>query len=156
MRALVGAIAFMLVAACTPETDGPAEPPAQQSQEANIAAMPAWENLREAQIVYRAIGQEPGWMLDIHTSRRALLLLDYGERLIAFDLPYRHIRPSEAAYEADADGLAISITISNGPCEDVMSGQPFPERVEVQVGERTYRGCGGIIYNDDPTAQREG
>src|SRR5690606_22467122 len=123
------------------------------SQAEILAALPAWENLREAQIVYRALGQEPGWMLDIHTTRRALLVLDYGERAIQFDLPYRYIRPSSAAYEGQGTDEDIAITISDGPCEDSRSGQPFPERVEVRVGERRLSGCGTLIYNDDPNAQ---
>lgn len=158
MRALIFALSFGLCA-CAPAAEehlAETPKPTAQSQAENLAALPAWEDLREAQIIYRALGQEPGWMLDIHTSRRALLVLDYGERALRFELPYQYIRASEGAYEANADGEAIAITISNGPCEDVMSGQPFPERVEVRVGARSYSGCGTLIYNDDPHAPRPG
>lgn len=156
MRALIFALSAALTA-CAPPTQTPpaeTEQPAQ-SQEANLAATIAWENLRDAGVIYRAVGQEPGWVLDIHTSRRARLLLDYGERVIEFDLPYGRIRPSEGPYEASANGEAIAVTISNTPCEDVMSGQPFPETVEVRVGARSLNGCGATIYDDAPTAQRK-
>ncbi|HRE43942.1 MAG TPA: hypothetical protein PKY87_08220 [Terricaulis sp.] len=158
MRALIFAASAAALCACAPAAEEKPETPAPpaQTQAENLAALPAWEDLREAGVIYRALGQEPGWMLDIHTSRRALLVLDYGERALRFELPYQYIRPSEGAYEANADGEAIAITISNGPCEDVMSGQPFPERVEVRVGARSYSGCGSLIYNDDPNAQRQG
>lgn len=159
MRALVFALALALCA-CAPEAQEAkltqAPEPTPQHQAENLAALPAWEQLREAQIIYRALGQEPGWMLDIHSSRRALLVLDYGERALSFELPYRYIRPSDAAYEARADGEAITIIIRNGPCEDAMSGQIFPELVQVRVGAQTYSGCGTLIYNDDPHAQRPG
>lgn len=145
MRVLILALAL---AACAPagETPKQTETPIAQSTEANLAAMPPWGEARNAGVDFRGVGQEPGWMIDIHQQNRILLLLDYGESLTEFPLP-TPTYPQEGAtrYEAQTGAHTLSVTIRRFPCEDVMSGERFPASVEIMIDERTLSGCGRSV-----------
>lgn len=150
MRALL--LAFALVA-CAPGAEAPEahapEPPMAaeaEGQAANLARMPRWEEARAAGVDFRGVGQEPGWMIDIYRSARIVLLLDYGESLAEFPLPAPSY-PIEGAtvYEARANGRTLRVTIQRAPCQDAMSGEPFPSAVEVVIDGRTLNGCGRSV-----------
>lgn len=145
MRAFLVALAL---AACTPapeEAPKQADPPAQTA-EANMAAMPSWEGARAAGVDFRGVGQEPGWLIDIHQQGRIMLLLDYGESLTEFPLP-APAYPQEGAtrYETQANGRALAITIRRFPCQDAMSGEAYPATVEIVIDGRTLNGCGRSV-----------
>jgi len=145
MRVLILALAL---AACAPAGERPnqTETPVAQSAEANLAAMPPWGEARNAGVDFRGVGQEPGWMIDIHQQNRILLLLDYGESLTEFPLP-TPTYPQEGAtrYETQTGAHTLSVTIRRFPCEDVMSGERFPASVEIMIDERTLSGCGRSV-----------
>lgn len=155
MRAFVLALAL---AACgqttTVETaETPAAPPPQaeaaatpQTPQEALAAMPSWETARGAGVDFRAVGQEPGWLLDIYTRGIAKLAWDYGEQYGEFAIG-EPTYPQEGAtrYEANSDGRALVVIIRRAPCADAMSGEAFPSTVEVTIDGSTLRGCGRSV-----------
>lgn len=149
MRALMFVLAL---AACTPAAETPkqtepeAPAPVAQTAEANMAAMPSWEGARAAGVDFRGVGQEPGWLIDIHQQGRIMLLLDYGESLTEFPLP-APAYPQEGAtrYDTQANGRTLAVTIRRFPCQDAMSGEDFPATVEIVIDGRTLNGCGRSV-----------
>jgi len=149
MRALILAVAL---AACSPQAPAPTDTPTPETAAIvptavdNIAAMPAWGEARANGVDFRGVGQEPGWMIDIYTQGRILLLLDYGETLAEFPLPAPSY-PVEGStrYETQADGKALVVTIRRFPCQDAMSGEAFPSTVEIVIDGRTLNGCGRSV-----------
>lgn len=145
MRALILVAAL---AACTAEPAKQDAPPPATTESASttqssLAQMPAWDAARAAGVDFRAVGQEPGWIVDIYTRDRIVALLDYGETLIEF--PHANpTSPAEGAtrYETQANGHTLSITIRRFPCEDAMSGEAYPARVDLVIDGRTLNGCG--------------
>lgn len=150
MRALILALAL---AACSPQAPSePAPPPplpsteAPPANQAALAQMPSWESARAAGVDFRAVGQEPGWMVDIYTQGRIVALMDYGQTLVEFPAPTM-TNPAEGAtrYEAQAQGHTLRLTARRAPCEDAMSGAPYPAAVEVVFDGRTLNGCGKSV-----------
>ncbi|MGD9966753.1 MAG: COG3650 family protein [Hyphomonadaceae bacterium] len=153
MRALI--LVAAALAACTAQPAKQEETPAAETtasaaapgtQDSNLAQMPSWENARAAGVDFRAVGQEPGWMVDIYTANRIVALLDYGESLIEFPRP----EPSypvegSTSYQTQADGHTLSITIRRSPCQDAMSGEAYPTTVDVVVDGRALNGCGRSV-----------
>ena len=86
---------------------------------------------------YRAIGQEPGWTLII------------DEQDLTFIPARRAAGPAAKAAGDHRDcrrnlsDARIGVNIVHAPCSDVMSGQGYPDRVQVDVDGRRYEGCGG-------------
>lgn len=137
MRALILALAL---AACA--APAPPEPTGGDA----LTAMPSWETARAAGVDFRAVGEEPGWMLDIYQQNRIFMLWDYGQASAAFPLTEPSY-PQEGAtrYESRASGHTLSVTIRRFPCQDTMSGEAFPATVEAVIDGRTLTGCGRSV-----------
>lgn len=154
MRFLLIAIA---AAACSPQTQPSGEPQpsatseqspasAPQTNEERLAQMPSWETARAVGVDFRGVGQEPGWLLDIYQREKIRFLWDYGDSLADFPLTEPSY-PQEGAtrYETQANGRTLVVTIRRYPCNDGMSGQPYPSTVEVVIDGRTLNGCGRSV-----------
>jgi uncharacterized membrane protein len=159
MRALLLVLAL---AACSPQAEptDPAKAPAPAAEEpvapsaetagatqaSNLAQMPSWESAREAGVDFRAVGQEPGWLLDIYTRGIIKVVWAYGENYAAFAVvDPTHPREGVTRYEGSSDGRSLVVTIRRAPCQDAMSGEPYPSTVEVVIDQETLRGCGRSV-----------
>lgn len=126
-----------------PNTDTlePAVAPAVSSASDTSARSPGAQTY-----LFRASGNEPGWLL---TASDSLLTLrwDYDERRV--DLLSPQIEQTAggkritASGEPPQDTVRVVVEIRETRCADGMSGQQFPASVTVQVNGRTLRGCGG-------------
>ncbi len=87
---------------------------------------------------YRAIGQEPGWTVDIQDDR-----IDYrgnyGETRITVRRPEARSTFNGRRYETQR--LIVDVTYAR--CNDAMSGHGYEHQVMVIADGQTYRGCGG-------------
>jgi uncharacterized membrane protein len=158
MRALLFVLALAACSQQTPadpaETPAPAaEQPVAPSAEAaaatqasNLAQMPTWEGARAAGVDFRAVGQEPGWLLDIYTRGVIKVVWAYGENYAAFAV-VEPTHPQEGAtrYEGHSDGRSLVVTIRRAPCQDAMSGEAYPSTVEVVIDGTTLNGCGRSV-----------
>jgi putative lipoprotein len=98
--------------------------------------------LRARGVDFRAIGQEPGWLLDMFRDRIELSY-DYGDVEITAPRPPPILPAWQGEiYETQTATHRITITIRRTPCQDAMSGEMFPAQVTVLVNGRTLQGCG--------------
>lgn len=147
MRALILVLAL---AACTAETpNNPSttavETPGVGASDA-LAEMPSWDGARAAGVDFRAVGQEPGWLLDIYRTDRIKLIWDYGEQNAEFPLTAPSTSQEGATvYQSQASGRTLAVTIRRFPCQDSMSDEAFPASVEVVIDGRTLSGCGRTV-----------
>ena len=115
-------------------------PPAQASSEAALSK--PWQEARDRGVEFRAVGQEPGWFLEIDTEKQMRIVYDYGEHeaITRVTQPARH--DDTTTYEAVAGAHRVRVVIDDRPCRDVMSGEAFPHGVVVRIDDRTLHGCG--------------
>lgn len=104
-----------------------------------------WEEARARGVAFRAVGQEPGWVVEVDRGERPAmrLLLDYGERRLVVDAAMP-LAEGEG-FRGEADGVAAELRIHREPCQDAMSGESFPVRVELRVGSERFTGCGRFL-----------
>ena len=95
----------------------------------------------EAATDFRAMGNEPGWRVDIEGDRMTLITQDGAKRVVP--------RPAAAQrtdaftrYAARTAG-EMTVTVFNRRCQDTMTGMPYPHAVEVLYDGRKLSGCGG-------------
>lgn len=107
-----------------------------------------WEAAKLRGVSYRAVGQEPPWILDIHRANGFLLSTGYegNEARFPYTEPESNGAERSARYRSELDGEQISITIRGEPCHDSMSGEAFSSRVEVEWRGQTLRGCGRALH----------
>lgn len=93
-----------------------------------------------------AIGNEPGWVLQVGAGR-LVWVTDYGQTQIIAEPgePEIDAEARRTVFTASADGLDLSVTLIGEPCADDMSGEAFETQVVIVHGERTYRGCGQAL-----------
>ena len=95
----------------------------------------------DANVTFRAVGQEPGWLLTISDSLR--LQWDYNERRLAVATPSTQTSGGERKLEFVHQDTAFTIRIAGKPCADAMSGHRYPATVTLNIGARVLNGCGG-------------
>ena len=107
-----------------------------------------WEAAKLRGVSFRAVGQEPGWILEIHRDEGFLLVTDYGQSRHSFPYtePVSDAQAQTGRYSSESGGEAIEIVIGAGPCRDSMSGEEFSSRVEVDWRGQTLRGCGRALH----------
>lgn len=141
MRALILALA-VATAACG-QTTIVEDTTTTAAADANPPPAPAWDDARAEGVDFRAIGQEPGWMLDIYREGKITLDWDYGQSKAEFPLVQADAAQEGASrYNTQAGGHALVVTIRRYPCNDAMSGAAFPSTVEVIIDGQTLQGCG--------------
>jgi len=102
-----------------------------------------WEDARVRGIMFRALGNEPGWMLEIDTRRNAVLVADYGDnRYQLSGLDVLTEDDTVTTYVGTGGGHSLRVRVLPGPCGDSMSGIVFEKKVTVAIDDKKYEGCG--------------
>jgi uncharacterized membrane protein len=101
-----------------------------------------WQQAELRGVTLRAIGQEPGWLVEVVPYRWIRVLADYGQ--VRFMLPPAAGEPDGDAllYRSQGGGHALELRVEDKPCEDGMSGEQSPLTVELLLDGETFRGCG--------------
>lgn len=93
---------------------------------------------------FRAIGQEPGWQLEIRQGAEMRFTYDYGKGTAVTPAARVSVDSSTGTrtYHAVAEANDLRVEIVPVSCNDSMSGRQFPATVSVTLNGRTFRGCG--------------
>lgn len=144
MRAVLIALAL---AACAPTPRQGASTEAPPAASAALPTQtPSWETARAAGVDFRAMGQEPGWLLDIYAQDRIVLEWDYAQQSAAFPLPEPVLpRWNGEIYETRNEAHALRIEIRRFPCQDAMSGENYPATVAIVIDGARLNGCGRSV-----------
>ena len=131
-----------LLAACDQAAEEPTAP--APIDEASINDV--WHKAKLRGVAFRAIGQEPGWLLEITNGVEILLVTDYGSTRM--NLPYVEpvIYQQERRTRFVLDAYNIVIEIRGVPCRDSMSGEEFQVSVTIKQTDRELQGCGRALF----------
>ena len=113
--------------------------------EEQLATNNVWHAAKLRGIAFRAIGQEPAWLLEIKDGEEILVVTDYGQNKKSY--PYVEPQQDKAArktvFQIDAD---TSVLIEGKPCSDTMSGEKFQTTVTLKTAAKTLKGCGRALF----------
>jgi uncharacterized membrane protein len=142
LRALAaGALVYAM--ACSPESTG--TPPAPPVVPPSSTPIDPWQRAQARGVDFRAVGQEPGWSLEVDYQGSMTLLYDYGERELTAASPALTHVSGRSTLELSTESGPVQVTIEDRPCSDAMSGQRFPSTVIVDIGDRRLEGCGRAL-----------
>jgi uncharacterized membrane protein/membrane-bound inhibitor of C-type lysozyme len=109
-----------------------------------------WEHAKLSGVDFRAVGNEPPWILEIRREQSLTMWLGYDRQRIVTPHPTPHTDPEarRTTYHAVTEAHDLTVTLSrpDGPCRDSMSGDEFETIVEIQLDGRSYRGCGRPLH----------
>lgn len=113
----------------------------------NNRARAIWEHAKLGGVDVRAVGNEPGWHMEISPDS-IVLVTDYGERRLAFPTPAVEEYPAErrSVLRASDGDRGLEVLLEARECRDTMTGEAFETTVTVTVDGRTLRGCGRPLH----------
>lgn len=117
----------------------------QAERRPQAPAADPWRHARERGVGFRAMGQEPDWMMDVHgtivTPTRVVLTV--GEEAYQFDQVIRdEDGEGNLRYRASAAERRFEAVIEDRLCHDVLTGEEFEALVSVRWNDSTFEGCG--------------
>jgi len=132
----------LLFCGCTqvesPETTTP------EFDEASFGGV--WHKAKLRGVSFRAIGQEPGWLLEISDGNEILLVTNSGRTKTSYPYVEPDVFPDERRTRFFVSDHDVEIIIEGKACHDSMSGEEFAVTVTVTVGEDHLSGCGRALY----------
>lgn len=105
-----------------------------------------WTEAAARGIAFRAVGNEPGWLVELEKADKPSLhaLVDYGQR----NIDVKRMRPVPNGMAGKTtDGTQVTLYVRRQSCQDDMSGERFQAEATLIVGEETYRGCGAFLHD---------
>jgi uncharacterized membrane protein/GNAT superfamily N-acetyltransferase len=144
-KALTLAFLMTIATACRdtkPVAIAPPPAAAVETAPAAGATWDPWEDARSRGIEFRAVGNEPGWYLEIDNQKWMRLLYAYGEKMATVPVPASRVSGDHTSLASSGGGHAMQVEISPGPCSDGMSDQTYPLQVSVVIDGTDLSGCG--------------
>lgn len=133
---------LLTVSACAGQSQPePGEPVIDEASINNV-----WHQAKLRGVAFRAVGQEPGWLLEITNGEEILLVTDYGQNRNK----YPYVEPVE--YKAERrtqfvlERYGVTVEIRGERCTDVMSGEAFEVSVAIIMKEGRLEGCGRALF----------
>lgn len=99
---------------------------------------------------WRAVGNEPGWQLDLYGPQLRFGTAD-GRLQASGRVPVPAVTAGTRRYAVGTDAGPLTATVAPKACTDTMSGMTYPDTVRVEFAGQTFSGCGG-----DPAALLRG
>lgn len=114
----------------------------------NNRRMAIWEDAKLRGVDFRALGNEPGWYLEISEENRLLLVDNYGQDRHEFVLsgPSVDNVSGIARYQVRSDAHDLNLTLEGRRCTDTMSGETFETTVTLVFDGRRLSGCGRPLH----------
>jgi len=114
----------------------------------NDRAMAIWEDAKLRGVDFRAVGNEPGWNLEIIMRNKIVFAGDYGQARYEFITagPSSDQQARTTVYEVQNDQHELSVILVGRRCRDTMSGEAFETTVSVILDGKKYQGCGKALH----------
>ncbi len=114
----------------------------------NNRAQAIWEHAKLNGVDYRAVGNEPGWSLEITHDQTTIFTSHYGQDRYEFETskPLIDTAAHTREYQLQNSSHKLSISLSAKLCKDTMSDQSFSSTVSVRLDNKKFTGCGKALH----------
>jgi putative lipoprotein len=94
-------------------------------------------------VTFRALGNEPSWLLEI-APQQITLTTAFGARRTEFPQRPPVVAGARTTYRSFLGSQELVVVIDRMPCNDTMSGEAFDYTVAVTFENSTMYGCGRV------------
>jgi putative lipoprotein len=105
-----------------------------------------WEHAKLNGADFRAVGNEPGWVLEIREQTRLEFHYDYGTSHLVVPIVETTTSERQTRFTGRLGEAELVVTLVGEPCSDTMSDEVFPTRVDIGLGDRVFNGCGRPLH----------
>lgn len=107
-----------------------------------------WEDARRRGVDFRAVGNEPGWYVEIRHDSHILYVGDYGNTRVLMTKPVSSTEGEVSIYSASNGRNEVKVEIIDEACTDTMAGDTFASQVTLTYAGKAYHGCGNTLTSD--------
>lgn len=101
------------------------------------------KDARARGVDFRAVGQEPGWVVELKEGGEITAVLDYGAKSLTLPTPAAATaEDGTVTYDSSTDTDHLVLSIKRKICLDTMSSEAHQSTVDLAVNNKSYRGCG--------------
>ena len=136
-------LALLVIASACSESN---EPDMGQPVFDEASINDVWHQAKLRGVAFRAIGQEPGWLLEITNGEEILLVTDYGQSRNGYPYVDPIVYQEERRTQFVLETYGVTIEIRGEHCTDVMSGEEFEVSVSIIMADRRLEGCGRALF----------
>lgn len=115
----------------------------------NNRAKAIWEHAKLTGVDFRALGNEPSWVLEIVKGNTIIFSNFYAKiHMYVFQKTEPEVDQSarKTVYKVSNEGHVLTVTIIGTSCQDTMSGESFESRVIVELDDKLFNGCGKALH----------
>jgi len=94
---------------------------------------------------FRAIGNEPPWLLEVVEGHNINLITEYGQKRLQLEEPEKTVTPEQITYHVNDDANRLAVMVKREACSDTMSDKVWPNSVSIWWNSRHYNGCGTFL-----------
>jgi len=137
---------FLVLLLMASSCDGQSEPQPGEPGFDEWSIDNVWHRAKLRGVAFRAIGQEPGWLLEITNGTEILLVTDYGEDRQLYPYVEPVVYQEDRRTQYVLEGYGVTVEITGQRCTDVMSGEEFEVSVSIIMTDRRLEGCGRALF----------
>ena len=101
-----------------------------------------WEDARRRGVDFRAVGNEPGWYLEIQRGRQLLFVEADGMKRVLIPDPVEEEVEGTRTYLGSSGPNQLQVDIVEQFCADTMSEERYTNQVTVTHNKKRFTGCG--------------
>lgn len=122
-----------------------AENKAHEREEA-IAKHDVWHAAKLRGVSFRAIGQEPHWLLEVINGEKIVLVTDNGLKRTVYPYVEPKINQQQRRTIFSMKEQKLEVVIEGKDCSDIMSGEKFSVSVVITLNDTQFKGCGRALH----------
>jgi|LGOV01.1.fsa_nt_gb putative lipoprotein len=97
-------------------------------------------------VAFRAIGNEPGWILEITSDKEVLFLTNLGQDKTYFEVIDKFSDSTSTEYEMRSENNVLHVRIENRCCQDTMVDRVYESTVYINFDGVNMKGCGKALF----------
>ena len=105
-----------------------------------------FERARSEGVLFRAIGNEPGWTLEISSDKEVLFLTSLGEDKTHFEVIDKFSEYGSTEYKMRSKQNHLLVRIEKRRCRDTMVDRVYESTVYINFDGVYMKGCGKALY----------
>jgi len=105
-----------------------------------------WERAKFEGVAFRAIGNEPGWSLEIYDDSKILFHTNHGKDTTLFTVEEKYSNITSTEYKLRSKENTFYVRIEGRKCFDTMLERSYESTVYLNFDGHELRGCGKALY----------
>lgn len=116
-----------------------------------VEEVDVWERAKENGVNFRAVGNEPGWLVEVKDDQKIRFVNDYGNLEITAPVDDLWVGPAneDKIYYVENDVIQFQVIIMKKSYQDTMSDESFPYQVRIVFPNKSYVGGGRLLIESD-------